>query len=62
MTGRMINDLGKAVVYPRRVAHVIHLASEDQPIIGRNWTDDRCVLSGRVGKRLKHTTKVVLVA
>jgi hypothetical protein len=62
MTGLTINDFGKTVVYPRRVVHVIHLAFEDQPIIGRNWTNDRSVLSGGVGKRLKHTPKAVLVA
>lgn len=54
--------LKRPVVYLGRVTHVLHLALEDQTISGRDWTDDRSVLSGRARVRLKLTSKAVVVA
>jgi hypothetical protein len=57
-----LRTLERPPVYLGRVTHVMHLAFEDQPITGRDWTDDRSVLRGRVRMRLRQTSKAVVVA
>ena len=52
----------KALVYPRRMALVVHPAVEDQSTTVRDWTDDWLLLNGCFAGMLTKTAKAVIMA
>jgi hypothetical protein len=51
-----------SLMYLGRVILVMHVPMEDQPATGRDWTDDRFILRGRIRLRMMKTSKAVVVA
>jgi hypothetical protein len=54
--------LERPLMYLSRMTLVMIFTLEDQPAIGRDWTDDRFLLRGQIGVRLMETSKAVVMA